>query len=146
MKPLFISILLASYVAAGIFGIFVMHAQADMDMQEHTMPISNCIGAIAKGVDCPKQVNSIDFATFHINAFKEFSLATFGFGKNLITIILFVLATLIFIGVAFFASHLFKIPKLEFYRQRFKKNFSLYQQQRFIRWLALHEKSPTASF
>lgn len=143
MKSLFISILLASYIAIGVFGVFGMHTQADMNMQGHNMPPSNCIGATAKGVDCPKQADPIDFAAFHIDAFRGFSLATFG--ENLIGMLLLAFAALIFIGLAFFSQHLFKIPKLVFYRQRFRDSFSPPQQQQLIRWLALHEKSPTLS-
>lgn len=137
------SILLASYVTIGVFGVFGMHTQADMNMQGHNMPPSNCIGATAQGVDCPKQADPIDFATFHIDAFRGFSLATFG--ENLMSMLLLIFATLVFIGLAFFSPRLFKIPQLAFQRYRFRHSFSPPQQQQLTRWLALHEKSPTFS-
>lgn len=134
-------ILMVGFVGISVFGSFGMHTQADMNMQGHDMPSSNCIGATAQGVDCPKQADPIDFATFHIDAFRGFSLATFG--ENLMGMLLLIFATLIFIGLAFFSPRLFKIPKLAFYRQHFRDFISSPQQQQLIRWLALHEKSPT---
>ena len=128
-------LLLTSFIGIAVFGVFGMsHGQA------HDMDPNNCIAATAKGMDCPKEADPVDFATFHIDAFKGLSLTTFG--ENVMSGLLLVFASLLFIGLAFFSSHLFKPPQPVFYRYRFRDSFSPPQKRQLIRWLALHENSP----
>ena len=131
---------MVGFVGISVFGTFGMHTQADMNMQGHDMPPSNCIGATAQGVDCPKQADPIDFATFHIDAFKGFSTATFG--ENVLAGLLLLFASLVFMGLAFFFPNRFDPPRLAFYRYRFRDSFSPPQKREYLRWLALHENSP----
>ena len=135
MKFLLTILLISSFAGIAVFGVFGMnHGQA------HDMEPNNCIAATAKGMDCPKEAGPIDFAAFHIDAFRGFSLATFG--ESVMSALLLAFASLLFIGLAFFSSHLFKLPQPAFYRHRFRDAFSPPQKQELIRWLALHENSP----
>lgn len=135
------SILLIGFVSLAVFGVFGMHAQADMNMRGHDMPTSNCVGATVNGTDCPKQADPIDYLTFHFDAFRSFSLATFG-ESVMGAFLLLAFAALLFVGLAFFKPHLFEPPQLAFSRQRFGDPFSPPQKQELARWLALHENSP----
>lgn len=136
-----VSLLLIGFVSLAVFGFFGMHTQAQMNMDGHNMPASNCVGAAVNGTDCPKQADPIDYLTFHLDAFKFFSSATFG--ENVMGALLLAFASLLFTGMAFFSPYLFKPPQLAFYKYRFRDSFSPPQQQQLTRWLALHEKSPT---
>ena len=138
MKFLLTTILLAGFVSIAVFGVFGMnHGNG----QGHDMVSKNCIAATAKGMDCPKEAKPLDFAAFHINVFKVFSLATFG--ENIMNALLLAFTSLLFIGLAFFSQFLFRPPQLALYRYRFRDSFSPPQKQELTRWLALHENSPT---
>lgn len=141
MKPLLITLLIAGYVAIGVFSVFGMHARIDTNMQGHGTTSSNCIAAMVKGVTCPKETSPIDFASFHIEAFKEFSLATFGGGLLVSLLIL----TLLVIGIGLgklLSKYLTLLqPNLAYSRHR-PRQFSSPPKQQFLYWLSLHENSP----
>ncbi|MBI4087924.1 hypothetical protein HY418_00900 [Candidatus Kaiserbacteria bacterium] len=139
MKSLFTTLLIASYVAIGIFGIFDMHQQADM--RGHDMAPGNCIAAAARGMDCPKEAGTIDSAAFHLDAFRGFSLATFG--ENLLASLLSVLALLVIgVGLGALLGN-FAPPRLNLAYSRYGPGqFSPPPKQQLLRWLALHENSP----
>lgn len=143
MKSLLTTLLIASYVAIGVFGVFGMHTQAQMNMQGHDMPPSNCIGAAAKGVDCPKQADPIDFAAFHIDALRGFSLATFG--ENLLASLLVLALLTVGVGSGSFFGRLVPPPLNLAYRRYRPEEFSPPPKKQFLRWLALHENSPATS-
>jgi len=143
MKYLFSSLIVTSYIALGVFGVFGMHTQANMNMTEHEMPASNCIGATVNGVDCPKQADPIDYAAFHIDAFRGFSSATFG--ENIMAALLLLFSSLISIGLLFFDRGILRLPQPATHAYRLKENFSPPQQIKLNRWLALHENSPAIS-
>jgi hypothetical protein len=132
MKYLATLLLITSFAGIGIMGM--NHGQA------HGMDPNNCIVARAKGMDCPKEADSIEFAAFHIDAYKGFSLATFS--ESAMSILLLAFASLLFVGLALFSPRLFNPPQLAFYRYRFRDSFSPPQKQKLTRWLALHENSP----
>ena|SRR3989344_4836090 len=134
MKYFATLLLITSFTGIGILGM--NHGQA------HGMDPNNCIAATAKGMDCPKEEDLIDFAAFHIDAYKDFSLATF-FSKSAMSMLLLAFASLLFVGLALFSPHLFNPPQLAFYRYRFRDSFFSPQKQQLTRWLALHENSPT---
>lgn len=137
MKSLFAALLITSYVAIGIFGIFGMHTQADMNTKGHeNMVPSNCVVSSAKGVDCPKGATLIDFATFHIGAFRDFSLATFG--ENLLVFLL----TLLFLAIV--GTNLGALLGSLAPRRYDPEQFSSPSKQQLLRWLSLHENSPAA--
>jgi len=89
MRSAFISILLISFVSIAVFGIFGMHA----GMQDHG---GGCIAAAAQGTDCPKQADPVEYLTFHLDAFRDFSTATFG---DIATSLL--ILSLLVIGIVF---------------------------------------------
>lgn len=143
MKSLVTTLLIASYVAIGVFGVFGMHTQADMDKQGHGgVASSNCIAATAKGVDCPKEVGPIDFAAFHIDAFKGFSLTTFG--ENLLASLLILALLVIGAGLGALRGRL-ALSRLKLAYSRYgPEQFSPPHKQHLLRWLALHENSPAS--
>ncbi|MDI6734389.1 MAG: hypothetical protein QMD50_02785 [Patescibacteria group bacterium] len=136
MKSLLTIIFIIGFIGITVFGFAWMHH----GMQNHD---GECIAAIALNVDCPKQASLINYLVFHLNAFKSFSLAAFG--ENLLNPLLFVLASLLFVG--FFSSSLIFISPLgsDSSRYKFKNYFSPPQKQKLAHWLALYENSPTVS-
>jgi len=129
------TIIIFSIIGIAVFGVFNMNHR-----QAHGMNQGNCIAATAKGMDCPKEADSIDFAAFHIDAYKGFSLAIFG--KSAMSMLLLAFSSWLFVGLALFSPHLFNPPQLAFYRYRFRDSFFPPQKQQITRWLALHENSP----
>ena len=124
----FVAFLLLSFVGLAVFGAFSLH----LGMQNHE---GGCIAADAKGIDCPKQNSLLAYITFHLSAYKDFSLATL---TNLISVFLLALLLVVF-------GFILKPPKLTFYRARLR-NFSppSRRKQKFARWLSLHENSPNS--
>jgi len=133
-------ILTIGFVGIFLFGTCSIHTQADMNAQGHDMSPSNCIGAAAQGVDCPKQADPIEFATFHIDAFKGFSTAIPG--ENVMAGLLLAFASLVLMGLAFFFPGRFDPPQLAFYRYSFRDTPFSSREREYLRWLALHENSP----
>lgn len=135
MRSAFISILLISFVSIAVFGIFGMH----MGMQNHD---GGCIASSVQGTDCPKQSDPISYLTFHIDAFKGFSNVVFG--ENFLASLLALVLLAVGVGLAFLFGNLVP-PKLSpsyiYYRKC--ESFKSPPEQQFLRWLALHEKSPT---
>ncbi|OGI91922.1 hypothetical protein A2933_01565 [Candidatus Nomurabacteria bacterium RIFCSPLOWO2_01_FULL_46_18] len=122
----FIVFLLIAFAGLAVFGAFGLH----LGTQNHE---GGCIAANAKGIDCPKQNSLLAYITFHIDAYKDFSLASL---SNIISVLLLALTLVIF-------GFLLKPPKLAPFRARLR-NFSppSKRKQKFYRWLSLHENSP----
>ena len=135
MKSLFTTMLLVGFLGVTVFGVFNMHT----GMQNHD---SNCVAATAQGVNCPKQGGLLEYLTFHLDAYKGFSLAAFGENTSGALSLVFVL--LLFIGLAFSSSLHCRPTQFNVCRYRFKEFFSPPQKQELTRWLALHENSPAA--
>lgn len=131
MKSVFTSLLIVSFVSIAVFGIFGMHA----GMQDHG---GECIAATAQGTDCPKQANPVEYLTFHLDAFRDFSTATFG---DIATSLL--ILSLLIIGIVFggLRGNLAP-PRLAYSQIRRSDSFRPPSQYGLIRWLALHENSP----
>ncbi len=132
-------LLLIGFVGLAVFGVFGMNHGSG---PSHDMAANDCIASTVKGVDCPIEVKSLDFAVFHIDAFKSFSLATLG--ENFMSAFLLTFVSLLFAGLSFFSSIFLRRPQLAFYRYRFLDSFSDFQEQEFTSWLALHENSPAS--
>lgn len=145
MKHLFTALLITIYVGTAVFGVFGMHTQTDMNTQEHAgMAIvsSNCIASTAKGVDCPNQAESFDFTSFHIDGFRGFSLATFD--ENVLVSFLTLVLLVIGIGLGALLGNYFAPLRFSLVYSRYGPwQFSSPPKQQFLRWLALHENSPT---
>lgn len=134
MKYLLTTFLLAGFVSIAVFGIFGMHA----GMQNHD---GGCGAAIAQGTDCPKQSASLEYLTFHLDAFRGFS--TVVFGENIMASLLTFVLLVIGAGTASLLGNLTP-PQLDLAYSHYKqhKNFSSSSQRQLLRWFALHENSP----
>lgn len=133
---MFAVLLLVSFTGIALFGIFGMH----IGMQGHS---GNCIASILQGVDCPKESGTPEYLFFHLNAYKNFSLATFA--ENPLTPIL-LLALLFLAVVAGICSGVFALPQFIFsYSKHQPEHINSSPKQQLLRWLALHEYSPTFS-
>lgn len=144
MKSLFTTLLIVSYIATGVFGVFSMHTQADMNMQGHDMPKSNCVGVMAKGVDCPTQADPIDFAAFHLDAFRGFSIATFG--ENILASLPVLVLLAVGVGLGALLTNYLAPPQINFAYSRYgPEQSSSSLKGQLLRWLSLHENSPASS-
>ncbi|OGF58954.1 hypothetical protein A3B05_03250 [Candidatus Giovannonibacteria bacterium RIFCSPLOWO2_01_FULL_43_160] len=123
MKSAFATFLIFSLLGVAVLGFLAMN---------HGDGHSGCIAAVANGVDCAREIGRVGLFSFHSDAFRSFSLAT------LLGLTLFVLALLF--------SFNFKMPLPALYlKWHNPKTLSLPQKSLLIRWLALHENSPSFS-
>jgi len=132
VKSLLTTFLIVSFIGVAVFGTFGM----DQDGQSHS---HGCIASIAFGVDCPVNADPIDFASFHLDAFRTLSLTTFG--ENVMSALLLMFVSLLFIGYGILSRNLFEPLPFAFSKQRFHESFSS-QTRKLSRWLARHENSP----
>ncbi|MEK7208898.1 MAG: hypothetical protein AAB677_01415 [Patescibacteria group bacterium] len=127
MKSFITILLICGFVLAAVFSIFAMNHNLG-----HNAGAGGCFGALTQKADCPETLNPILFFDFHLNVFRSFSTAVFG--QNVLLILWLMIFWFLPGGVA-----------LIFYR-RLKINSSLVgvsPPSPLIRWLALHENSPT---
>ncbi|MEK7624136.1 MAG: hypothetical protein AAB404_00180 [Patescibacteria group bacterium] len=137
MKILSAILLIVSFTSVAVLGFLVMTHTNGHNLN------GGCFVATSRGVDCPKQVNPLDYVSFHLEAFRSFSLAAFS--ANLANIFLLGLASILFIYFSVFPSFFSKQFQFNLGWYNFKACFSSPQKRELARWLALHENSP-ASF
>jgi len=125
-------LLLIGFITLAVFGTLGMHLGA----QDHG---GGCVASIVAGADCPKQGSLLSYLNFHLNAYKDFSLAILSGGLNMLV---FMLGALAILGFYLLLPYLFRPPKLVLSKYRFRDSFSPPQKQKLTRWLALHEQSP----
>ena len=130
MKSVLSVLLIASLIGIAALGALSVHA----GMQRHK---GACALAVAQGTDCPQLANFLDYASFHANALKNFSLATLAsFFALALVAVLWVLA-----------QDAFQLPRLRYVRSTTyadaERTLSTYA---FIHWIALHEHSPSILF
>lgn len=137
MKSLLTIILFLGFVSIAVFGVFGMHA----GMQNHN---GGCIAATSQRTNCPKQSDPLEYLTFHLNAFRGFSMATFG--ENILVSLFAITLLVVGAGLALFLGNPAS-PQLDFayFRYRQRENLISPPEQRLLRWLALHENSPANS-
>ena len=137
MKFLFAGIVLTSFIAFTLFGVFGMaHAN------EHGYD-GGCVAATIQGADCPKKMSLVDFFAFHLDAFRGFSLATAGESLliSLLTLVLFAAG----VGLGILLNSLAPPPlNLAYARYEHWLFPNSLHKHKFTRWLALHENSPAA--
>ena len=126
MKRSVISILaIIVFTTIGLFGFWGMHTE-----NGHL----SCIATATGQTPCPKEVNPLAFATFHLTVFKGFSQATLD--SLAISIILMLLAPVSLIlfgqGLSFNLKTTFSYP--------ISKKLLPRRQPQIRRWLALREK------
>lgn len=88
---------------------------------------SGCIAALASGIDC--------LSLNHLDIFKGFSTAT---------LVSFAVLSL-FVALVFFAARPIPPPPFVWLRLTAVENFASFAKRQFIRWLSLHENSPSFS-
>src|SRR3989338_312693 len=128
------TLLVVSFVGVAVFGFFGMgHSE-----QSHE---GGCIAASTQGADCPPNSDPIDSASFHLDAFKTFSAATFEKSTLASLLTLLLLAMVAVLGLL---SGNLVSPKLNLAYLRSKRSeyFNLPPEYNLIRWLRLHENSP----
>lgn len=136
MKSLLTTTILLGFISVAVFG-FAGVSHGALDAHD-----DGCIMATAKGVECPQAKSAADYLTFHLNAFKSFSTATFGetLAASLLTLFLLALGLP---AVALIGS---TVPALSpaHIRHRWKTPFDFSKQRALLYWLALQEHSPTS--
>ena len=131
MKALFTTFLVVSFVGIAVFGALAMNHGAGHEA-------FGCIAAAANAVDCPEGANLFSLATFHFDAFKNFSNAIFG--ENVLNLLLLALALVFVLAVTVFSSFFITPQPL----RRLERTLGFFpQKQELIHWLSLHENSPT---
>ncbi len=126
--------LIMGFVGISVFGAFGMHT----GMQNHN---GGCIAATAQGADCPKQGNPLEYLTFHLDAFRDFS--TVIFEENLLAYLLVLALLAAGVGLALLLGNLAPPQSdLAYFRYGQGENFNSPPKLRLLRWLALHENSP----
>lgn len=132
MKSALTAFVAFSFVSIAVFGVFAMSHGA-----EHG---TGCIAAAAQGAECPQGESMLSFVTFHLGAFRGFSLATFG--ENVMSSLLLVFASLLSAGLGIVFLSLFESPRLVPSQNLFQDSLISFQRQKLISWLALREHSP----
>ena len=135
MKSFLLILLLAGFLGVAVFGGFNLGHVSDHE--------SGCIAAQAQGMDCPKKMDLINFAAFHLESFKTFFLAS---SKEILSALLLLL---LFIAGAVIGRTLASLApphlRLTSFRFRYRTFFVPSRELEFVRWLALHENSPSRS-
>lgn len=129
------TLLFIVYIGLSVFGVFGMHAM----MQNQK---GDCIAATFQNKDCPYQVSSFDYLIFHINAYKNFSLAIFS--GNILNSLSTVFSLLSLVGLILFYPFIVRLPRfiISKRRDRFRNSFLSHQKQKINQWLSLLENSP----
>lgn len=138
MKSAFTTLLIFSFLGIAVFGIFAMNHGSG---HSH----SGCIAATAQGTDCPKEENTIPFLTFHLDAFRSFSTATFGDNLASAFLLLIALVLIAALGVIAGISPARPALAMNYRRRQFLESHSFPFQRELTHWLALHENSPATS-
>lgn len=127
MKSALITLIILSFLGMAVFSFLAMAGE------NGHMNLGCIASAVQNNASCPEN-NPIGIINFHINAFKTFSLAVFKY-LNFAFLIFLSFLIILFSGLipgerqtfGFVSRILRTEPKF---------------QNRFIRWLALFEKSP----
>ena len=125
------TILLIGFIGIATLGILGMHT----GVQDHSQ---DCIAAIAKGIDCPEQITTLEYLTFHLETYKNLILTTLNEGLTSLVLLTFI--SLLYIYLAFLYPN--KSQRLGYYGP--VRSFSYNRgTQKFTDWLALHNNSPS---
>lgn len=136
MKSLLTTTILLGFISVAVFG-FAGVSHGALDAHD-----DGCIMATAKGVECPQATSAADYLTFHLNAFKSFSSATFGetLAASLLTLLLLAL------GLPAVALIRSRAPMLShaYVWHRWRESLDSPEERELLHWLALQEHSPTS--
>ncbi|MDO8536699.1 MAG: hypothetical protein Q7R94_00425 [bacterium] len=137
MKAVFTVVLMGSFLAIAVFGVFAMNHGGNHDR--------GCIAAAAQGdADCPNQANPFAFLAFHFNTLKSFSTATIGPSLASVLLVAFALVFLSAVIPAFWKITP-ALLSLQIHSKRRQESFEFPFQRELIHWLALHENSPSVA-
>lgn len=134
MKSVFATLLIIGFLGIAVFGVFSMSRGS-----EHGH--SYCIAATARGIDCPKEGGALSLAIFHLGAFRSFSTAIIGDGLGGISLLFLLL--LWAVSARSVRELLYAASRLQPFPAYQCVAYPLPLRRRLIRWLSLHEHSPS---
>src|SRR3989338_5354538 len=133
MKNTLAIYIILSFVALAVFGFTAMGHEGSAH--------AGCVAAASQSADCPGETGALEFAAFHLRAFRSFS--SVDVSTNVLTV--FFLAVFFELARELFGSQ----ARKHLLRSLAPAAFSIYRDQSFAppveltlwRWLALHENS-----
>lgn len=135
MKRTFSIYIMVSFAALALFGFTAMGHEGSAH--------EGCVAAASQSMDCPGGMGTLEFAAFHLRAFRSFSSADVSAGIFTVMLLaaLFALARVWGSGLA--RASLLRpfapVPSFIHRHQSFAPPLELI----LWRWLALHENSPS---
>lgn len=136
MKLVFATFLLSGFLAISVFGFLAIN---------HGDKHNVCIAAIAGKMPCLAKEGLLSLINFHLNALKSFSMAVFDLAQITMFNVSFLFLSLVFLGLFFVFRFVPALPKFISSGFDISKLPNLFKRD-FIRWLSLHENSPTFVF
>src|SRR3989338_1502437 len=132
--------IILSFTGLAVFGFLGMGAHE----MEHG-GINGCLAALQREIGCPAPASPLEFATFHLSAFKIFSSANMGTA----VLLSMMLATSTLFLASFskiYKPKLIAIPATESAFITYPRSYEFHSpnELKFIRWFALHEKRDAA--
>lgn len=132
MKP-FLSVLLI--ITLGSIALFSLSVISHVYINGN----HNCIAATFGNAMCPDGADTLNFISFHFNAFKIFSSAVFKSGIFTLLLISAALLALASIKNSIANSATYAVIR----RATFRQNPKQTSENKIRHWLSLHENSPT---
>ena len=130
-------LLLSCFLAISVFGFLAIN---------HGDGAHNaCIAAIAGKMPCLAKDGLLSLINFHLNALKSFSMAVFNLAQVAVFNVSFLFLSLVSLGLFFVFRFVPALPKFISSGFDISKLSNLFKRD-FIRWLSLHENSPTLTF
>jgi hypothetical protein len=126
-----------SFIFIAVFGFLAMN---------HTSGHKHfgCIAALSRAADCPQgSAGLLDFAIFHINAFKNFSTVVFAENFSATFLICYWLLFIALMAAGRGVGPTDSKSDFSFYYLRFQRVFGPPLKRKLISWISLHENSPT---
>jgi len=128
--------IILSFIGLAVFGFL------GMGSHEIGHDVTNgCLAALQRETGCPVPASPLEFATFHLSAFKIFSSANMGTA----VLLSMMLATSTLFLASFskiYKPKLIAIPATESAFITYPRSYEFHtpNELKFIRWFALHEK------
>jgi len=137
MKVLLTIALFLSFLSVAVFGFLAINHGSD----KHNA----CIAAIAGKMPCLAEEGLLSLINFHLNALKSFSMAVFDLAQISAFNVALIFLSLMFLGRLFVSRFIPVLSKFVSPGFEISKQPNLFKIN-FIRWLSLHENSPTLVF
>ena len=138
MRIALTTFLIIGFVGVAVFSVFAMNHNS-----EHGY--GGCIAAAAQRVDCLKDEGVLSLIAFHLDAFRSFSTATFVDTTMSILLLLTALIYATAVGIIAHSRSSQILHTTYHHPGQFLDFYSFLFQQKLVRWLALHENSPSAA-